>query len=73
MNPVEQPLEQRLAEEARQRELLDMYEREDWKALLAAAETLNTAYSQQLAMTRWLAHEAADSLGEAWQASRRHP
>jgi hypothetical protein len=71
MNPLEQPLEQKLSQEARQRELLNLYEEEDWEGLLAAAELLNTAYSQQMTISKWLAHEAADNLGEAWQAHRR--
>lgn len=72
MNQLEQPLEQQLAQEARQRKLLQLYETGDWEGLLAAAETLNAAYSQQLVITEWLAQEAADSLGEAWQASHKN-
>lgn len=72
MNPVEQPLELQLAQEARQRELLDLYDNEDWQGLLAAAEVLNAAYSQQVTISKWLAHEAADNLGEAWEAHRRN-
>ena len=68
---MEQSLEGRLAQEARQRELLNLYETEDWKGLLAAAEVLNAALSQQLTISQWLAHEAADNLGEAWDAHRR--
>lgn len=71
MNPVEQPLEYQLRQEARQRELLDLYTNENWDGLLAAAELLNVALSQQLTINKWLAHEAADNLGEAWQAHRR--
>lgn len=71
MNPVEQPLELELKREARQRELLTMYENEDWDGLLAAAELLNTALTQQQCINKWLAKEAADNLGEAWQAHRR--
>lgn len=70
MNPIEQPLELELQREARQRELLAMYEDEEWGQLLAAAELLNTALSEQLAINQWLAKEAADNLGEAWQAHR---
>lgn len=71
MNQIEQPLEHQLRQEARQRELLNLYEQEDWKGLLAAAEVLNAALSQQLTINGWLAKEAADNLGEAWQAHRR--
>jgi hypothetical protein len=72
VNQVEQSLEGQLAQEARQRELLQMYEDEEYGALLAAAELLNAALGQQLTINKWLAKEAADNLGEAWQASRRN-
>jgi hypothetical protein len=72
MNPVEQSLEGQLAQEARQRELLQMYEDGEYGDLLAAAELLNVALGQQQAISKWLAKEAADNLGEAWQASRRN-
>jgi len=72
VNQVEQSLEGQLAQEARQRELLQMYEDEEYGALLAAAELLNAALGQQQTINKWLAKEAADNLGEAWQASRRN-
>lgn len=71
MNPLEQPLEYQLRQEARQRELLNLYEEEDWDGLLTAAELLNKALSQQLTINRWLALEAADNLAEAYEAHRR--
>lgn len=70
MNSLEQPLEQQLAQEARQRELLQMFEDGEYEQLLAAAELLNVALGQQLAINKWLAKEAADNLGEAWEAHR---
>lgn len=70
MNQLEIPLELSLRQETTQRLLLDLYEEEDWKGLLAAAEVLNAAWHQQSTISRWLAREAADNLGEAWQASR---
>ena len=72
MNSLEQSLEGKLAQEARQRELLHMFEEQDLDGLLAAAELLNVALGQQLTINKWLAKEAADNLGEAWQASRRN-
>jgi hypothetical protein len=69
---LEQSLEGKLAQEARQRELLHMFEEQDLDGLLAAAELLNVALGQQLTINKWLAKEAADNLGEAWQASRRN-
>lgn len=70
MNPVEQPLELALRKEARQRELLDMHENEEWEQLLAAAELLNEALYTQQVMSKWLAKEAADNLRQAWDAQR---
>jgi hypothetical protein len=70
MASIEQSLEAQLAQEARQRELLQMYEDGEYGDLLAAAELLNVALGQQQAISQWLAKEAADNLGEAWQASR---
>lgn len=72
MNRVEVPMELALRQETTQRMLLDLYEQQDWKGLLAAAELLNTAWHQQQAISKWLAKEAADNLAEAWQASRAH-
>lgn len=72
MNPVEMPLELSLKKEARHRELLDMYENDDWQSLLAAAELLNEALTTQQAMNKWLAKEAADNLAEAWEAQRKN-
>lgn len=71
MNQLEQSLEIELRREARQRELLSLYEDEDWSGLLAAAEILNEALATQQAMTKWLVKEAADNLGEAWQLQRK--
>lgn len=68
MNPVEQPLEFALSKEARHRELLDMYDNEDWESLLGAAELLNEALVVQQTMNRWLAKEAADNLAAAVKA-----
>jgi hypothetical protein len=72
MNPVEQSLSSQLAQEARQRELLQMYEDGEYGDLLAAAELLNVALGQQQTISKWLAKEAADNLGEAWQSHRRN-
>lgn len=66
MNRLEPSLETQLAQEARQRELLQMYEDGEYQDLLAAAELLNVALGQQQAINKWLAKEAADNLGQAW-------
>lgn len=70
MNQLEHSLETQLAQEARQRELLQMYEDGHYQDLLAAAELLNAALGQQLTINKWLAKEAADNLGEAWEVHR---
>lgn len=68
MNQVEQTLEQKLAQETRDREIQNLYQAEDWEGLLTIAALLNVAYSQQVTINRWLAKEAADNLAEAWEA-----
>jgi len=72
MNQLDIPLEISLRQETTQRLLHDLYKDGDWKGLLAAAEILNAAWHQQSAICKWLAKEAADNLGEAWQASKGH-
>ena len=71
MNHLEQSLEGKLAQEARGRELDHYHRIGDIDALLAAAHVLNAAFSQQHTINRWLAHEAAENLGEAWDMSKR--
>lgn len=70
MNQLEVPLELALRQEATQRLLTELFENRQWDDLLTAAEILNRAWHQQSAISKWLAKEAADNLGEAWQASR---
>ena len=65
------PVEFQFREESTQRMLLDLYQDEDWDGLMAAAELLNNLWHQQASISRWLAHEAAESLGEAWEMSRQ--
>ena len=69
MNPIEQSLELELSEEQVQRQLLDLYQDEDWSGLLATAELLNTAWHHEVMVTRWLAREAADNLDRKWQTA----
>jgi hypothetical protein len=57
-------------QEATKRTLLDLFESEDYEGLLNTAMLLNTLWHQQTAIARWFAQEAAENLGEAWQASR---
>lgn len=70
MNHMEQSLEARLAQETRSREIDYLFASGDYEALLTMAHLLNTAFSQQLIINKWIAHEAAENLGEAWDRSR---
>lgn len=69
MNPIEPSLELELSEERVQRQLLELYQDEDWSGLLATAELLNAAWHHEVIVTRWLAKEAADNLGRQWQTA----
>ena len=71
MNLVEQTLEAKLAQEARSREIDLLFAGGDYESLLTMAHLLNTAFSQQLTINKWLAREAAENLGEAWDMSRK--
>ena len=71
MPEIEIPAELRFREEKTQRMLLELFQDEDWEGLMAAAELLNTLWHQQASISRWLAHEAAENLGEAWELSRQ--
>ena len=69
MNRIEPSLELELSEERVQRQLLELYQDEDWSGLLATAELLNTAWHHEVMVTRWLAKEAADNLDCKWQTA----
>ena len=71
MEPLAQSLELQLREEATKRMLAELYDEGNLDGLMAAAELLNTLWHQQSSIAKWLAHEAAANLGEAWEASRR--
>lgn len=65
---VEQELQFR--QEATKRTLHELFEAGDHEGLLNTALLLNTLWHQQTAAARWFAQEAAENLGEAWQAHR---
>jgi hypothetical protein len=67
---VSQELEFR--QEAIKRTLQELYDDDDLDGLMDAALLLNMLWHQQTAIARWFAKEAAENLGEAWQASRSH-
>jgi hypothetical protein len=57
-------------QEAVKRTLQELYDDNDLDSLMDAALLLNMMWHQQTAIARWFAKEAAENLGEAWQASR---
>ena len=73
MNQIEPSLELEFSEERVQRQLLELYQDEDWSGLLATAELLNTAWHHEVMVTRWLAKEATDNMGRRWQANGNDP
>lgn len=70
MQPFVVGQELQFRQEATRRTLLDLFEAGDHEGLLNAAMLLNSLWHQQTAIARWFAKEAAENLGEAWQASR---
>ena len=70
MQPFVVGQELQFRQEATKRTLQELFEAGDHEGLLNTALLLNTLWHQQTAIARWFAHEAAENLGEAWQASR---
>ena len=70
MQPFVVGQELEFRQEATKRTLLDLFESQDYEGLLNTAVLLNQLWHQQTAIARWFAQEAAENLGEAWQASR---
>lgn len=70
MQPFAYGQELEFRQEATKRTLQELYEDNDLDSLMDAALLLNQLWHQQTAIARWFAHEAAENLGEAWQASR---
>lgn len=70
MQPFVPSTELQFREEAMRRMLQDFFDDNDIAGLMDAALLLNQLWHQQSAIARWLAKEAAENLGEAWQASR---
>lgn len=71
MQPFAVSEELQFRQEAVKRTLQELYDDNDLDSLMDAALLLNTMWHQQTAIARWFAKEAAENLGEAWQASRR--
>jgi hypothetical protein len=70
MQPFVVGEELQFRQEATKRNLLDLHDSGDHQALLDTALMLNVLWHQQAAMARWLAREAAENLGQAWEAGQ---
>lgn len=70
MQPLEVSTELKFREESVRRTLQEFFDDDDLAGLMDAALLLNTLWHQQTVIARWFAQEAAENLGEAWQASR---
>ena len=62
MNPIEQPVEQQLSQNSRDRWLQDRYNAKDWSGLLEAALLLNALYHMERTKSNWAIREAASNL-----------
>ena len=71
MQPFVVSEELQFRQEAVKRTLQELHDDNDLDGLMDAALLLNAMWHQQTAVARWFAKEAAENLGEAWQASRR--
>lgn len=70
MNPLEQPVEQQLSQNARDRWLRDRYDAKDWNGLFEAALLLNTLYHMERTTSHWALREAASNLSNIYGLDR---
>ena len=63
--------ELKFREESTRRLIEELHEQRKYESLMDVAQLLNVLWHQQAAIARWLAHEAAENIGEAWQASQQ--
>lgn len=70
MQPFAVSTELQFREESIRRTLQELFEDDDLAGLMDAALLLNALWHQQTAIARWFAQEAAENLGEAWEAHR---
>lgn len=70
MQPFDVSTELQFREESVRRTLQELFDDDDLAGLMDAALLLNTLWHQQTAIARWFAQEAAENLGEAWEAHR---
>ena len=62
MNPIKQPVEQSLSQNARDRWLRERYDAKDWNGLYEAAVMLNTLYHMERTKSHWAIREAVSNL-----------
>jgi hypothetical protein len=70
MNPIKQPVEQSLSQNARDRWLRDRYDAKDWNGLYEAAVMLNTLYHMERTKSHWAIREAASNLSSMYGLDR---
>jgi hypothetical protein len=70
MNPIEQPVEQSLSQNARDRWLRDRYDAKDWNGLYEAAVMLNTLYHMERTKSHWAIREAVSNLSSMYGLDR---
>lgn len=70
MQPFAVSTELQFREESVRRTLQELFDDDDLAGMMDAALLLNTLWHQQTAIARWFAQEAAENLGEAWEAHR---
>jgi hypothetical protein len=70
MNPIEQPVEQSLSQNARDRWLRDRYDAKDWNGLYEAAVLLNELYHMERTKSNWAIREAASNLSSIYGLDR---
>jgi hypothetical protein len=70
MQPIEQAIEQKLTQNARDRWLRDRYEAKDWNGLFEAALLLNTLYHMERTKSHWAITEAVSNLSGIYGLDR---
>jgi hypothetical protein len=70
MNPIEQPVEQSLSQNARDRWLRERYDAKDWNGLYEAAVMLNTLYHMERTKSHWAIREAVSNLSSMYGLDR---
>jgi hypothetical protein len=70
MNPIKQPVEQSLSQNARDRWLRERYDAKDWNGLYEAAVMLNTLYHMERTKSHWAIREAVSNLSSMYGLDR---